>query len=76
MVGAAQDGDVAGLHADRLVVVHEAVQWQDIRIEDRHPGKIWKLHEDGPVVVCGTGLVQIRRWDGPPIDRLKVRLGA
>jgi len=36
-----------------LEVVH------DLKFETRHPGKIWKLDPDGPVVVCGTGMVKL-----------------
>lgn len=51
----------------------------DVRIEDRHPGKIIRLEDGRPVVVCGTGLVRIndlRSLGGDtilPLSRLKER---
>lgn len=31
----------------------------DLMFETRHPGKIWKLDLDGPIVICGTGMVKL-----------------
>jgi methionyl-tRNA formyltransferase len=51
----------------------------DIVFADRCPGKIWSLSGDGPVVVCGSGLLRIaaaRETDGSPVrfTSLRVRL--
>ena len=50
----------------------------DLVFEIRHPGKIWKLDLDGPIVVCGTGMVKLTSivdHEGRPYhpSRLKLR---
>jgi len=32
---------------------------QDLTFSSRHPGKIWRISENGPVVICGSGLLQL-----------------
>ena len=51
----------------------------DIVFANRCPGKIWSLSGDGPVIVCGAGLLRIaaaREADGNPVrfTSLRVRL--
>jgi methionyl-tRNA formyltransferase len=41
------------------VVVHDAVEEPDVRIEDRAVGKVIFMREGTPVVVCGSGLLRI-----------------
>jgi methionyl-tRNA formyltransferase len=43
------------------MIVHDAVEEPDVRIEDRAIGKVIFQHERTPVVVCGTGLLRITR---------------
>lgn len=60
------------------VRVYAAKPVPDVPIEDRQPGKIMRLEDGRPVVVCGTGLVKItdlRDPFGEPLllDRLRAR---
>lgn len=42
-----------------VVRVYEAAVVPDVRIEDRRPGKVLRLDNDLPVVVCGMGLLRL-----------------
>lgn len=51
----------------------------DVVFANRCPGKIWSLSGDGPVIVCGSGLLRLaaaREADGSPVrfTSLRVRL--
>ena len=55
-----------------------AVEVEDLNFEVRDPGKVWTVDPEGPVMICGSGMVKLtemRREDGsrwtPP--RLRVR---
>lgn len=37
----------------------QAEELEDVRIENRQPGKIIFIRDDFPIVVCGTGLIRI-----------------
>lgn len=59
--------------------VEAATALEDIRLENRAPGKIFRLERGAPVVVCGRGLLRIDRMssdggkDALPWVRLKTR---
>jgi methionyl-tRNA formyltransferase len=68
---------VGGIETLRILEVSVA---SDLRFEIRDAGKIWKLDNGRPVVVCGAGMVRIERWrtdDGTEFafQRLRTRLG-
>lgn len=46
------------LLGDRRVHVLAARTRPDIPFVGRDPGKVWRIEDDGPVVVCGSGMVQ------------------
>lgn len=53
----------------------------DLHFEERHPGKIWRLHQGLPEVICGSGMVRIvaaRSVTGEPVPfaRVRERLGS
>ena len=66
---------------DRVVVIRDAAEVNDVRFEIRQPGKVWALTPRGePIVVCGRGLLVIRdaEVDGAPLvplARLRLRFG-
>lgn len=43
------------------VRVFKAQEVPDIAIVNRQPGKVWRITNDGPLVVCGSGLIQLNR---------------
>jgi methionyl-tRNA formyltransferase len=64
----------------RLIRVTRVRLAQDIFLPLRQPGKIWSRHDEGPIVVCGSGTLQILEAleeDGTKVefDQLRVRLG-
>jgi methionyl-tRNA formyltransferase len=69
---------VGNLHRIRII---DVTALPDLRFEIRHIGKIWKLDEGRPVVICGTGMLRIDRCqseDGSPFvfRHVRSRLGA
>ncbi len=46
---------------DRIYRILEVQELPDLVIENRVPGKMIFLEDGFPVVVCGSGLLQIRR---------------
>lgn len=51
----------------------------DLEFEIRDPGKVWRVDERGPVVVCGRGMVRLTNLVGEDgadvvIDRVRVRV--
>ena len=48
-----------------LLRIHDAAIFGDARIEDRVPGKVFRISKQGPVVVCGSGLVVLPGCDVP-----------
>lgn len=55
----------------------------DVKIHNRDPGKVIFVEDDGPVVVCGTGLLQIleiraddSKQNALPLPRFRVRFGS
>ena len=45
---------------DLLVSIHHCSVIPDVKFEERHPGKVWKLHADGSIdVVCGSGMIRV-----------------
>jgi methionyl-tRNA formyltransferase len=68
---------VSGVETIRIL---EVSRISDMRFEIRDPGKIWKLDQGRPVVVCGTGMIRIERWRSEngtefAFQRLRTRLG-
>jgi methionyl-tRNA formyltransferase len=45
----------------RAARIYDAEEAADVRIENRIPGKVLFVDEGLPTVVCGTGLLQVRR---------------
>lgn len=41
------------------IIIDDAQTIPDLQFERRDIGKIWSLEADGPIVVCGTGCLQI-----------------
>jgi methionyl-tRNA formyltransferase len=69
---------VAGVE---IIRVHDVAALSDLPFEIRHVGKIWRLDQGRPLVVCGSGLLQINRSTREHgseyrFQRLRVRLGA
>jgi methionyl-tRNA formyltransferase len=65
----------------RTVIIRDAVPVEDVTFAVRQPGKVWRHDPDGPVVVCGRGLLRLTdvvEEDGTPVSlrRLRTRLGA
>jgi methionyl-tRNA formyltransferase len=68
---------VGGVETIRILEVSGI---SDMRFEIRDPGKIWKLDQGRPVVVCGSGMIRIERWRSEngtefAFQRLRTRLG-
>jgi methionyl-tRNA formyltransferase len=64
---------------NHILVVDQASEVDDLNFQIRHPGKLWRLDEGKPVVVCGRGLLRLDRVltrEGTPynFERLRVRL--
>jgi methionyl-tRNA formyltransferase len=63
---------------DTLIVIDECRVIEDLNFHHRDPGKVWSNGPNGPVVVCGTGLIELtalRTADGSPfrLDGLRRR---
>jgi methionyl-tRNA formyltransferase len=64
---------------DQTLVVDEATEVEDVVFELRHAGKVCRLEESKPVVICGRGLLRLDKvltLDGKPyaFQRLRTRL--
>jgi methionyl-tRNA formyltransferase len=64
---------------DQTLVVDEATEVEDLVFELRHAGKVCRLDESKPVVICGRGLLRLDKvltLDGKPylFQRLRTRL--
>jgi methionyl-tRNA formyltransferase len=64
----------------RVVIVRDAIPVPDVEFAIRQPGKVWHLNPGGPVIVCGSGLLQLTdvvEEDGTSASfrRLRVRFG-
>ena len=57
-VGHPYKGAIARLHG-RIVRVRDCDPVEDIRIENRSPGKVIFVRDSLPVVVCGSGLLRL-----------------
>lgn len=63
------------------IIIREALPVDDMVFSVRQPGKVWRLTSNGPIVVCGKGLLQIRsaeHEDGTPhlpLKRMRIRYG-
>ena len=65
---------------DETIRVVEATAFPDMHFEIREAGKVWRLDNGCPLVICGSGMLRIdqsRREDGSEyvFQRLRVRLG-
>lgn len=65
------------------IVIREVSQCEDVTIINRAPGKVLRIEDGLPVVVCGIGLVKIHRAERMdsldsvlPLSRLRTRLGS
>lgn len=64
---------VGGLHRIRIL---DVTPLPDLRFEIRQVGKIWRLDNGCPIVICGTGMLRIDRCtceDGSPFVFRHVR---
>lgn len=52
--------------------IYDAEVVPDLRFENRCPGKIWKIENGRPIVVCGTGMLKILQ-DEFATDHKKLR---
>jgi len=62
-----------------VVIVHEADPLPDLAFENRRVGKIWAVTKGTPEVVCGHGLLRLRRCTGADsvsvvFDQVRARL--
>jgi methionyl-tRNA formyltransferase len=67
-------------YKNKEIFIDDADVIEDLKIENRNPGKIWSLDENGPNLVCGKGMIKItssRYKDGAKVKftRLRERLG-
>jgi hypothetical protein len=72
-------GGATARAGDQILVVDAASEVDDLVFPIRHPGKVWRLDDGRPIVICGTGMVRLDRvltTDGEVyrFDRLRVRL--
>jgi len=63
----------------KVVIVHEADALPDLAFENRRVGKIWTVAEGAAEVVCGHGLLRLRRCTGADgvsvaFDKVRARL--
>lgn len=64
---------------DTIMRVHDVTQLPDLRLENRHVGKVMSMDENRPVVICGSGLLRIDRLsddtgqDVLPLKRFRCR---
>ncbi|MFK7937371.1 MAG: methionyl-tRNA formyltransferase [Saprospiraceae bacterium] len=45
---------------DEIITIEKAEEWTDVNIVNRTSGKVIFIRDNYPVVVCGTGLLQIK----------------
>jgi methionyl-tRNA formyltransferase len=65
----------------RKIRIFDAVTHEDKRIENRSPGKLIFINEEYPVIVCGTGLLKIKKMifddtgeEAMPLKNYRIRL--
>lgn len=67
---------------NKIIRVWKALVLEDVKFEIRNPGKIWKLEDGIPIVVCKKGLLKIVSAtydDGTnvlPISKMRQRFGS
>ena len=65
-----------------LITIFESTPVDDVKIVNRIPGKVFFSQPDGPVVVCGSGLLKILKaynFDGSnylPLSKFRTRFGS
>jgi methionyl-tRNA formyltransferase len=60
-----------------LVWIFDAETAPDVNIVNRTPGKVLFRHDDGYVIVCGSGLLKVKEFfsdNGEPINATKFRI--
>lgn len=67
--------------AGQEVRIMDAEDVEDVEFEQRDVGKVWRLDERGPVVICGRGMVRLTKMVDPDgravtLDRLRTRIDA
>jgi methionyl-tRNA formyltransferase len=64
---------------DLEIAVDDATVVEDLQFERRDVGKVWRLDDQRPVVVCGSGLLRLERFhprDGGNFSvKLRMRFG-
>tara|TARA_R110000868_G_scaffold125913_10_gene332301 strand:- start:5343 stop:6242 length:900 start_codon:yes stop_codon:yes gene_type:complete len=66
------------LFSDEEIIIRAAQALPDLVFEIRQPGKVWKLEDGAPVVVCGQGLLKVIHAETPDgqtvrFDRVRSR---
>jgi len=63
---------------NEIIIIYETKELNDVNFEIRQPGKVWRLEDGKPVVVCGQGMLMIQsaktKGGGSiiPLKKLKV----
>jgi methionyl-tRNA formyltransferase len=62
------------------IIVESASVVDDLRFEGRHLGKVWRIEEGCPIVVCGRGLLRVEDAHRPTGEhyefrKLRIRMG-
>ncbi|MBU1289343.1 MAG: hypothetical protein KJ871_16640 [Alphaproteobacteria bacterium] len=47
------------LYNGQEIIIRAAQALRDVMFETRQPGKVWKLEDGAPVVVCGQGMLKV-----------------
>lgn len=68
-------------YAGETITVLQADECPELQFEDRHPGKVWRMVDGQPEIICGDGMLRIRAavtGSGQPVafTRVRERLGA
>ena len=75
-VGYPYQGAQSEIVGGESIIIDDALVLNDLTLELRHPGKIIRLNDGSPVVICGRGLIQlnkVRKLDGEEIKLTKLR---
>lgn len=62
---------------ESLLIVHDAIEVEELNFAIRDVGKIWRIDPDGPVMICGQGMVKftdLKTQTGEPWSPQKLRM--
>lgn len=65
---------------NRKIVIDKVLECEDLVFAIRQPGKIWKIENGHPIVICGTGMLKILKahdevGEEVIFNKLRTRLG-